>query len=86
MRQSVDSGAGAKAYQPGIQIAGKTGTAEFNDKDGYKRQHAWFTGFAPFDDPQYVVTVYFDYGVGGNKAAPVAGQIFSYMAAEGFFK
>jgi penicillin-binding protein 2 len=83
MRQSVDSGAGMLAYQPGIDIAGKTGTAEFVDKDLTTRQHAWFTGFAPFGDPKYVVTVYFDYGVGGNKAAPVAGQIFRYLSQEG---
>ena len=48
----------------GIRTGGKTGTAEFNDKDGQVRQHAWFTGFAPFSDPRYSVTVYFDYGVG----------------------
>jgi penicillin-binding protein 2 len=86
MRQSVDSGAGAKAYRAGIQIAGKTGTAEFFDRDGFPRQHAWFTGFAPFDNPQYVVTVYFDFGVGGNKAAPISGDIFQYMLNEGFFE
>lgn len=86
MRQSVDSGAGALAHRPGIEIAGKTGTAEFYDRDGELREHAWFTGFAPFNQPRYVVTVYFDYGVGGDKAAPVAGQIFEYMLQEGFFE
>jgi hypothetical protein len=30
-----------------------------------------------------VVTVFFDYGVGGNKAAPIAGQILKYMWDEG---
>jgi penicillin-binding protein 2 len=62
-----------------VDVAGKTGTAEFIDTDGVKKQHAWFTGFAPFDDPQVVVTVYYDLGVGGDKAAPVAGKIIDYF-------
>lgn len=81
MRSSVAAGAGAKAAQPGLDIAGKTGTAEFGPEkaDGKREQHAWFTGFAPYTDPEVVVTVYFDLGVGGDKAAPVAGQIFRYF-------
>jgi penicillin-binding protein 2 len=61
-----------------FDVAGKTGTAEFIE-DGVKLQHAWFTGFAPFNDPQVVVTVYYDLGVGGDKAAPVAGRIIDYF-------
>ncbi|MEO6398247.1 MAG: penicillin-binding protein 2 [Tepidiformaceae bacterium] len=78
MHLSVQSGAGLLASQPGIDIAGKTGTAEFFEKE-FKRQHAWFTGFAPYNDPDVVVTVYFDLGVGGEKAAPVAGKIIKYF-------
>ncbi|MCE7927403.1 MAG: hypothetical protein DYG91_02720 [Chloroflexi bacterium CFX7] len=47
--------------------------------NGKRDEHAWFTGFAPYNDPEVVVTVYFDLGVGGEKAAPVAGQIFRYF-------
>ena len=82
MHESVIGGAGARAYQPGLDIAGKTGTAEFNLPDGTLAQHAWFTGYAPFDDPEVVVTVYFDRGIGGDKAAPLGGQILSYFFAE----
>ena len=78
MRLSAQSGAGKLASQPGLDIAGKTGTAEFKE-DGATKQHAWFTGFAPFNDPDVVVTVYFDLGVGGDKAAPVAGKIIKYF-------
>jgi penicillin-binding protein 2 len=59
-------------------VAGKTGTAEFFE-DGQHLQHAWFTGFAPYSDPEVVVTVYYDLGVGGDKAAPTAGRIFDYF-------
>ena len=45
---------------------------------GKQEQHAWFTGFVPYDDPTFVVTVYFDLGIGGTKAAPVAGEILRY--------
>jgi cell division protein FtsI/penicillin-binding protein 2 len=80
MHLSLQEGAGARAFTPGIDIAGKTGTAEFVDpKTGDTLQHAWFTGFAPFNDPQVVVTVYYDLGVGGDKAAPTAGKIFDYF-------
>lgn len=78
MHLSAQSGAGVLASQPGMDIAGKTGTAEFFEK-GVKKQHAWFTGFAPYNNPDVVVTVYFDLGVGGDKAAPVAGKIIKYF-------
>ena len=78
MLGSVQYGAGIRAAIPAASVAGKTGTAEFYD-NGKKTQHAWFTGFAPYDDPQVVVTVYFDIGVGGEKAAPVAGKILQYF-------
>ncbi len=75
---SVNYGAGARANIPQAVVAGKTGTAEFFKPDGTKSQHAWFTGFAPYDNPEVVVTVYFDIGVGGDKAAPTAAKILQY--------
>lgn len=80
MIQSVqrDWGAGHRADIAGLEIAGKTGTAEFIDEDGRELEHAWFTGYYPANDPQVAVTVYFDIGVGGAKAAPVAGKILEY--------
>lgn len=83
MHQSVtlSDGAGVLANVGGVDIAGKTGTAEFGGIDattGKQFQHAWFTGFAPYDNPTFVVTVYFDLGIGGSKAAPVAGAILKF--------
>ncbi len=75
---SVNYGAGARAAIPQAVVAGKTGTAEFFKEDGSKSQHAWFTGFAPYENPEVVVTVYFDIGVGGDKAAPTAAKILQY--------
>jgi len=78
MLGSVQYGAGARAAIPHASVAGKTGTSEFYKEDGSLSQHAWFTGFAPYDNPEVVVTVYFDVGVGGDKAAPVAAKILEY--------
>jgi penicillin-binding protein 2 len=43
-----------------------------------KKTHAWFTGFAPRDNPQVVVTVLVEFGgMGGATAAPLAQRIFA---------
>lgn len=78
MLGSVQYGAGMAAVSQTTTIAGKTGTAEFFKPGGILSQHAWFTGFAPYNDPEIVVTVYFDVGAGGPKAAPVAAKIVDY--------
>jgi penicillin-binding protein 2 len=83
LRQSLTSvvkdGTGALARLPGVDIAGKTGTAQTIAKsDAAKGQdHAWFASFAPADDPQYVVVVLVERGgKGGQVAAPIARQIY----------
>ncbi|MGH2558990.1 MAG: penicillin-binding protein 2 [Thermomicrobiales bacterium] len=63
-----------------IIIAGKTGTAEFglvNEETlEYEQQHAWFTCYAPFDDPEIVVTVIVeDGGEGSNYAVPIVDKV-----------
>jgi penicillin-binding protein A len=71
----VDAGSGTRAQLPGVRVAGKTGTAEY----GSGGAHAWFTGFAPADDPQIAVAVIVESATdnwtgetGGLVAAPVA--------------
>lgn len=65
--------------QPEILIAGKTGTAELGeaDEDGiYNRQHAWFTLFAPLDDPEIAITVIIEEGGEGSASAvPLADRV-----------
>ncbi|MBI1919318.1 hypothetical protein HYS29_01915, partial [Candidatus Microgenomates bacterium] len=57
-----------------IPVACKTGTAEFGDSKN--RTHAWFTVFAPIEDPQITVTVLVEAGgEGSNVAAPIAKKI-----------
>lgn len=58
-----------------VPVACKTGTAEFGDPDD--KTHAWFTAFAPIEDPEISVTVLVEgAGEGSDKAAPVAKKIF----------
>ncbi len=73
----VRDGSGYRAGTSYAQVAGKTGSAQFSSQAG--RYHAWFTGFAPADDPKLAVTVLIeDGGSGGEVAAPIAGNIFNY--------
>jgi penicillin-binding protein 2 len=64
------SGSGARARIEGVEMAGKTGTAEFGEKGG-RRKHSWMLLFAPFERPRYAVAMVVDEGVsGGLTVAP----------------
>jgi penicillin-binding protein 2 len=80
MRQAVSWGTAKNASVSGVQVAGKTGTAEFGEPlaDGSHETHAWFSGFAPFQDPQVAVVVFLDKGNGAIDAAPTAARILDY--------
>lgn len=74
-------GTGRRARLPDITVAGKTGTAQVVSLDSQSdkrahRDHAWFTSFAPAEDPEIVVTVLVEHGgKGGAVAAPLAKKI-----------
>ncbi len=64
-----------------IKTAGKTGTAEYGDPKG--RTHAWYTSFAPVDNPKIAVTVLVEGGgEGSSVAAPVVKEIMRYYFSE----
>ncbi|MBB6174309.1 peptidoglycan glycosyltransferase [Nocardiopsis mwathae] len=65
-------GSGRSAAIPGVQVAGKTGTAETSGPT-----HNWFIAFAPADDPRVAVAVVVEHGggSGGTLAAPIARSI-----------
>lgn len=76
----VQSGSGTSAQIPGVTVAGKTGTAQTGVEGD--APHAWFTGFAPADDPQVAVAVIVEHGgsvgseaTGGRVAAPIAKAV-----------
>lgn len=74
MLACVESGTGVNASVRGVRVAGKTGTAQ-NEREG--KDHAWFVGFAPKDDPQIAVAVFQEYSAssGGAACAPIAKEI-----------
>jgi len=74
--QAVD-GTGHRAAVKGLNIAGKTGTAEADTPHGRIKQ-AWFIGFAPYYQPQVAMAVLIeDAESGGHTAAPVAAEIMA---------
>ncbi len=79
MLSAAQGGTAGGAAVKGMSIAGKTGTAEYDTKQGrFKR--AWFMGFAPYDEPRYALSVLIeDADSGSHTAAPVAGEIFARM-------
>ncbi len=73
MQLVVQQGTGVLAQVPGVEIAGKTGTAETG---GAVLPHAWFVCFAPVNHPRIAVTVIVEHGgEGSTVAAPLAKQI-----------
>jgi penicillin-binding protein A len=75
----VQAGTGTAAQIPGIEVAGKTGTAETGINGVYT---AWFVSFAPANDPQVAVAVVLAKqagGFGGSVSAPIAKQIMEKL-------
>lgn len=75
MEAVVLEGTGRKLSGLTYTVAGKTGSAEFSDEK--EDSHAWFTGFAPAEDPEICVTIIIEgAGSGGDYAVPIAKRIF----------
>jgi penicillin-binding protein A len=79
MVKVVNEGTGTNGQLPGVQVAGKTGTAQ---QGGGRTPHAWFVSFAPADnDPQVAVAVLVEDGArqaeisGNGLAAPIARAV-----------
>jgi peptidoglycan glycosyltransferase len=89
MIEVVKSGTGVPAALPGVEIAGKTGTAELGPKAGApppaegeepeQELDAWFTAFAPAKNPEIAVAVMVvnAEGGGGDVAGPIAREVFA---------
>ncbi|MBA3672297.1 MAG: penicillin-binding protein 2 [Gemmatimonadaceae bacterium] len=72
----VTSGTAAQSAIKGVQLAGKTGTAQSGKVvEGKEQNHAWFVGFAPAEKPSIVVAVMIEFGGHGTRAAAIASKI-----------
>ncbi|MEK7631336.1 MAG: penicillin-binding protein 2 [Patescibacteria group bacterium] len=76
MREAVINGSARRLQTLGIPTAGKTGTAQFGNAG---KTHAWFVGFAPFDNPTIAIAVMVEAGGEGHAAAlPIAEAGFKF--------
>jgi peptidoglycan glycosyltransferase len=82
----VNNGTGKRAQLDGVQVAGKTGTAE--NAPG-KQPHAWFIGFAPADNPSVAVAVVIENAgnenneaTGGEASAPIARDVIKAILGQ----
>jgi len=78
MRQTITAGSGLSTFGTNfpIAVAGKTGTAQFGTEG---KTHAWFTSFAPYDNPEIAICIFIEGGGEGYKvAAPIAKTLFEW--------
>lgn len=82
MTDVVEEGTASRLKGLSYTAAGKTGSAEYGTVKG--DSHAWFTGFAPAEDPEICVTIIIEgAGAGGDYAVPIAKRIFdAYFGVE----
>ena len=83
MIQVVRSGTGTEAAIPGVQVAGKTGTAELRpNSSNPKDSDAWFVAFAPAQHPKVAIAIMLvAAGFGGTSAAPIARHVLQASLA-----
>lgn len=81
MSDVVTEGTASRLKGLSYTAAGKTGSAEYGTVKG--DSHAWFTGFAPVQNPEICVTIIIEgAGAGGDYAVPIAKRIFdAYFSA-----
>lgn len=80
MKRVVDEGTGTAAALAGVQVAGKTGTAQIDPSRNLTQP--WFIAFAPADNPQIAIAVTVersDGGFGGTVAAPIAKDVLEVL-------
>ncbi len=81
----VENGTGKSAALPNLKIAGKTGSAQFKERDPatgaiIKQTRAWMISFAPFHEPRYAMAIVAEGGEsGGHTAGPIVGKIYKKL-------
>lgn len=83
MRDVIEnaSGTGRRAHVEGVELAGKTGTAEYGPSHARKK-YTWMMAFGPYENPRYALAIVVEEGVsGGITVAPRVAQIFRGLLA-----
>ncbi len=86
LQQNATTGTAKNGYLPGYRVGGKTGTSQKTDvklKTGKDEYIASYCGFAPADDPQIIMLVYYDEPHGDSYyGSAVAGPVFAKTMEE----
>jgi len=80
MRLTITGGSAHSSFGDDfpLEVAGKTGTAQYGNEE---KTHAWFTSFAPYNNPELVVTVLVEGGGEGSRvSAPIASDILHWWS------
>lgn len=94
------NGTASKYIRSKVKIASKTGTAQVvsipqsekkrmkeHELEYFHRSQAWLTTYAPFKNPQYVITILVEHGGhGGSAAGPMVGKIYDKLLELGYIK
>ena len=76
MRQTVTAGTAQSLKTLPVEVAGKTGTAQFGTEN---KTHSWFISFAPFDNPTIAMVVLLEgQGEGNSSAVPVTKEVYDW--------
>lgn len=76
MRETVTVGSAQSLKNLPVAVAGKTGTAQWSET---KNNHAWFTAFAPYENPNFCITVLVEEGGEGSSiAVPIAREALQW--------
>ncbi|HBB36383.1 MAG: cell elongation specific D,D-transpeptidase, penicillin-binding protein 2 [Candidatus Moranbacteria bacterium GW2011_GWC1_45_18] len=80
MRQTILSGTAQSLKELPVEVAGKTGTAQFGSEN---KTHGWFVSFAPYDDPEIAIAVLVEGGGEGHSTAvPVTKEVYDWYFGE----
>lgn len=76
MREVVLNGTAGSLKEVSVSVAGKTGTAQFGSEG---KTHSWFTSFAPYDNPEIVLTILIEGGgEGSSTAVPIVKDVLNW--------
>ncbi len=76
MRETIVSGSARSLNDLPVEVAGKTGTAQFGGED---KTHAWFVSFAPYENPELAMVILAEGGgEGSSSAVPVAKEVYEW--------
>lgn len=85
LRDAVIEGSAYLLNDLPIKVAGKTGTAQVTNT--FRKTNAWFTGFAPYDDPEIALAIVVEgAGEGSTAAVPIAKEVFGWYYNKNYDK